>query len=387
MTAFRISGTGCALLDIIYNNVDFGAPEFAPFRSKTLGDGGIEPGKLVFTEEFGNYCGRDYLEAVKTITRSTPPAAENIGGPSIVSLIHAAQMCFDKDIEVTYYGAIGNDTTGQSIRQKVADTPLSAIWKTSPRNTPFTHVLSDPQYDSGRGERAFVNNIGAAWDMTPDDLPMRFFESDIVVFGATALVPPIHNCLTSLVQQAKAHGAMVVVNTVFDFLNEKRNPDTAWPLGESGVTYPLTDLLITDLEEALRLTSTHKATDAARVLISRGVKAFLITRGPEPVLAYSDGSSFLPLTLSEFQVSATVVNELQQHPERKGDTTGCGDNFAGGAIASVAIQKLNSPATLPDLTEACRWAIASGGFACFYVGGTWYEKFEGEKRMFIEKYL
>lgn len=387
MDTFRISGTGCALLDIIYNNVDFESPEFAPFRSKTPGDGGIEPGKLVFTDELGTFCGRNYLDAVNTITKHAPPATENIGGPSIVSLIHVAQMCFDQNVEVQYYGAIGNDNAGRLIRQKVDATPLVTTWKTSARNTPFTHVLSDPIYDYGRGERAFVNNIGAAWDMNSDSLPEAFFESNIVAFGATALVPNLHKPLTQLVRKAKNKGAFVIINTVFDFLNEKSNPGNPWPLGESIDTYSLTDLLITDQEEALRLTGKTTVNEAANELIAYGSRAFLITRGPEPVLAYSDGSSFKPLSICNIPVSEAVVQQLIQHPEQKGDTTGCGDNFAGGAIASVAMQMMARPGSPPDLLKVCQWAVASGGFACFYVGGTWYERFPGEKRYRIEQYL
>jgi len=33
----------------------------------------------------------------------------------------------------------------------------------------------------------------------------------------------------------------------------------------------------------------------------------------------------------------------------------------------------------PDIIEASLWGVASGGFACFYVGGTWFEKNKGEK--------
>lgn len=387
MAAFRISGTGCALLDIIYNNVDFNSPAFAPFRSKTPGDGGIEPGKLVFTEELGNFCGRDYIEAVQAITQHNPPVAENIGGPSIVSLIHTAQLCFERDIEVQFFGAIGNDEAGRAIFEKVSKTPLATNWKQTTRNTPFTHVLSDPRYDNGRGERAFVNNIGAAWEMAPDDLPGSFYSSNIVVFGATALVPHLHKHLTGLVQRAKSEGALVIINTVFDFLNEKNNPGAAWPLGESTETYSLADLLITDLEEAFRLTGKNTIHDAACGLIDLGTRAFLITRGAEPVLAYSDGRTFNRLELCEYAVSDAIVQQLRLHPEQKGDTTGCGDNFAGGAIASIAIQMMDKPGIAPDLSKACQWAIASGGFACFYVGGTWYESFPGEKRLRIEQYL
>jgi hypothetical protein len=38
----------------------------------------------------------------------------------------------------------------------------------------------------------------------------------------------------------------------------------------------------------------------------------------------------------------------------------------------------------PDLKEAAAWAAASGGFACFYRGGTYHETAAGEKRAKLE---
>ena len=38
-----------------------------------------------------------------------------------------------------------------------------------------------------------------------------------------------------------------------------------------------------------------------------------------------------------------------------------------------------------DLKDACRWGIVSGGFACFYYGGTYIEQKEGEKLAHLQK--
>jgi hypothetical protein len=81
-----------------------------------------------------------------------------------------------------------------------------------------------------------------------------------------------------------------------------------------------------------------------------------------------------------FPVSDKVTSELRS----KGDTTGCGDNFAGGIITSIALQ-INCERSLFDLISALSWAVASGGFACSYVGGTFLESYQGEKRKKIEE--
>ena len=76
--------------------------------------------------------------------------------------------------------------------------------------TPSTVVLSDPSYENGHGERMFLNSIGAAWDYKPDELDDDFFNSDIVVFGGTALVPQIHDSMTSLLRKAKSKGCITI---------------------------------------------------------------------------------------------------------------------------------------------------------------------------------
>ncbi|MEG2076038.1 MAG: hypothetical protein RRY34_06000, partial [Victivallaceae bacterium] len=78
-------------------------------------------------------------------------------------------------------------------------------------------------------------------------------------------------------------------------------------------------------------------------------------------------------------------------PELRGDTTGCGDNFAGGFLGSLVDQLIGGKlAGEFDLFESAAWGSASGGFACFCVGGTYFEEKSGEKQRrvmpFVEAY-
>lgn len=68
-----------------------------------------------------------------------------------------------------------------------------------------------------------------------------------------------------------------------------------------------------------------------------------------------------------------------------GDTTGCGDNFVGGVLYSMA-EQLKQGVHLLDLPEAAAWGVVSGGFTCFYVGGTYHETAKGEKLSKIKHY-
>jgi len=382
----HIAGAGCALADFVYNGIDFNGPVFRKYRSQQAGDGGLFPGRLIFTEEFETYTGKKYLDSIQELTQGREPDVFNIGGPSIVSLIHTAQLLPADRFSVQYFGTTGQDETAQRLRAMLSKTPLdiSHYEDRSEKPTPFTHVLSDPDFDHGNGERTFINNIGASWDYGLDDLPDCFFQADLVCLGGTALVPHLHDRLHEILAQCKANGARTLVNTVFDFRNEKAAPGRPWPLGDSAQSYPLIDLLIVDLEEGLRISGARHLDEAVASLQQSGVGAFMVTRGAHPVLTWSRGSSFHALTITEFPVSALVTEQLQEGLIQNGDTTGCGDNFAGGVIASV-VEQMSEGQAQPSLTDACALGVVSGGFACSYTGGTYLEKQPGEKRQHLNQ--
>ncbi len=382
----HISGAGCALADFVYNGIDFNGAAFQNYRSKQTGDGGLFPGRLIFTEEFEDYTGKEYRVGIEELTHGREPDVFNIGGPSIVSLIHAAQLLSADRFSVQYFGTTGRDDSARRLRSLLSKTPLdiSHYEQGSHKPTPFTHVLSDPGFDNGNGERTFINNIGASWDYGPDDLPDSFFQADLVCLGGTALVPHLHDHLHDILARCKAHGARTLVNTVFDFRSEKAAPEQPWPLGDSTQSFPLIDLLIVDLEEGLRISGTRDLNEAIAFFQESGAQAFMITRGAQPVVSWSQGSSFQPMTLVEYPVSAAIAEPLQDGLMQGGDTTGCGDNFVGGVITSV-VEQLEKGQALPDLAEACALGIVSGGFACSYGGGTYFENTPGEKRQHLDR--
>mgnify|MGYP001202316673 CR=1 FL=1 len=379
-----VSGVGCCLVDILYNDISFSSESIKPYLSQVRGDGGLTPGMLVFREEFEKYCGKPFGEVLTNIAGYRPYNKIDIGGPSIVSLINLAQLVGKENCEVRFYGRLGNDRPGEFLLSALKKMPvILKNYKISEKDTPSTVVLSDPSWDDGNGERMFINSIGAAWDFMPEDLDDDFFDSDIVVFGGTALVPNIHDNLTSLLKKAKARNAVTIVNTVFDFRSEKNDPLKRWPLGKSDDSYGYIDLLITDKEEALRLSGTSAPEEAIDFFIGRNVSSFIITDGARDIALYSDGKLFRKTDVTRMPVSQRVTEDLAGLPG--GDTTGCGDNFTGGVIASL-VDQMTLMDCRPDLSEACIWGIVSGGFACFYVGGTYQEKKAGEKLKRLQPY-
>ncbi len=383
----HVSGTGCALADFLYTRVRFDSPRFAKYMSVKDGDGGISPGKLVFTEELEKFAGRPYREILSELIGTQSFEGFNIGGPAIVSMIHASQLLSQGPFKVSFYGCTGDDEVAGYIHNIISKIPIDCTnyIKLNSLPTAFTDVLSDPVYDNGNGERSFINNIGASLHYSAEMLPSGFFNAHIVCFGGTALVPQIHDQLTMLLNKAKENGCITIVNTVFDFRNEKNNPGNPWPLGDTEESFRLTDVLIMDAEEAIKISGKKSVEKAADYFSHQKLSSFFITNGSKNVFAYSNGQFFDYIGLNQYPVSDLIVNELK-NDLRKGDSTGCGDNFAGGIIASVAMQLQRKHHGPFNMFEALSWGIASGGFACFYLGGTYQENKKGEKLGKIKHY-
>ena len=382
-----ISGAGCALADFLYTDISFNSPGFKKYLSKNPGDGGLSPGKLVFTEELEKFSDCSYPEIKNDLIGNIRSSSFNVGGPSIVSLIHASQLLNKDEFEVRFYGMAGKDKTSQNIFKILRNTPLNIdnYKVTKNRSTPFTDVLSDPDYENGHGERTFINNIGAAWEFDPGHLDTGFFNSEIVCFGGTALVPKLHDDLTNVLKRARKSNCITLVNTVFDFRNEKTHPDKAWPLVKDDISYGLIDILIMDRDEALRISGQLTLDNAAFFFSKTEVSSFIITNGANNIFVWSGGGLFAKQVLIQLPVSKKVTDELKTNSTLKGDTTGCGDNFAGGIIASLAWQLKTKNRGQFNLIETLSWGVASGGFSCFTIGGTYLEKSSGEKFIKVQE--
>ncbi len=376
-----IAGIGCSLIDYLYPDIDFNDPEIISFFSRNAFDGGLIPGGLVFVDELEKYTGLPIEAMLHKITKGKKPEIVNLGGPAIVALINCAQLLDSLPTEVRYFGRMGSDATSGHIRNILRKVPLDCTnYLQVDGVTPSTHVFSDPHYADGRGERMFVNTIGCAGTYTVNNVPDLFFDSRILLFGATALLPEIHDHLGILLKKAKQRGCITVVTTVYDFRNAKKRPDDRWPLGDADGNYADLDLLIVDHDEALHLSGSSSVDGAIDFFIGKRTPAFIITHGPDPVHCCSAGGIFGTPGLMTLPVSEYARRSLKTQQGNGGDTTGCGDNFAGGVLASIAYQLFAMKVKQIDLQTACAWGIASGGFACCYRGGTYQESYPGEKK-------
>jgi len=368
--------------------VDFGSPSFLAACSRREGDGGLTPGKLVFAEDYERFAGKPYEQALADLTGGRKPSARNLGGPSVVALANAAQMRDGCGDTFRFFGGRGEDGTGTLAVDFIARLPVDERnYVVIPGSTPRTDVLSDPAYDHGHGERSFINLIGAAGAYGPEHLGDLFWEADILELGGTGLVPRIHDGMTEILKRARAKGSITFVNLVYDFRSEKARPGEKWKLGLHDDAYAFIDILVADKEEALRTSGCSDVSAAMAWFARQGVGTVVITEGSRNIRLQSSGNLFAELADTTLPVSRAIDEELSAHPEKRGDTTGCGDNFAGGLLASIAEQSGSVPRGKLDLPEACSWAAASGGFACFTVGGAFYENRPGEKRELVEPFV
>jgi sugar/nucleoside kinase (ribokinase family) len=374
----RIAGAGCALIDHLYQPINTRAPAFEALRSRTPGDGGLTPGQLVFMESLARFAQYEPDKIVAGLTRGAAAHALNVGGPAIVALILAAQLLDPAAFHVEYHGAIGADESGRELCRRAGQTPLDASRLVMHDGaTAATIVLNDPCADGGHGERTFINTLGVAAQYGPSDLVPAFFTADLVLLGATALVPRLHCALDELLRRARGNGALTVVGTVYDFLNQRRDPHARWPLGSGDSCYALIDLLVCDEAEALRLSGESSAQRAGAWFLERGVGAWAITRGIEPVLLGArEGGPFAAPIASEMPVLAGI-NAARSH--QPCDTTGAGDNFLGGVLAALGLQRAARRPAL-DLAAAIALGVCAGGCACLQCGGVALETHSGHKR-------
>jgi len=380
----RINGIGCCLLDEVYGGFDPASDEIKPLLGKIPGDGGLIEGGLVFFEDLGRFSDMELDHLHQILTGGHPALATNLGGPAVVAMVHVAQMLEGLDARVTFDGVVADDEAGQRIRQVISKTPLIDRLRTVKEGrTPTTMVLT------GRDERSFVNDIGVAAKMTASDIPEDFYDADIVLAGGTALLPALQSDLASILRKAKDRGCLTVVGTVYDFISQKRDPGSRWPL-VADEDWNVIDLLVMDAEEALRLSGTADLQDAARFFEHSGVGAFIITHGKKETLLWAGKGRFASHKLVAMPVNKKADEMMAADPTLRKDTVGCGDNFAGGVISSLAMQLLKDKSQALDIIDACAWGSASGGFTCMYAGGTYIEQYPGEKashvRPLVESY-
>ena len=387
MKKYTVSVAGFAVLDTLYAGIDSMSEGYQKFLSRQNGDGGLKTGQLTFAGDLEQFAKIPLREILTAISGGRPCSGQNLGGPAIVGAINAAQILFDQNISLRFFGRSGNDPEAELIRTILAGLPVDCSGYLPARgHTPATFVLSDPKAHDGKGERTFISDVGVGSQAESGELPPCFFDADVAWFGGTALVPSLHQKLTQHLKTAKKQGMYTIVNTIFDFISKKENPSAPWKLGDGPQSYQYIDLLLMGKDEACHLSGKESFAEIGAYFSASGVSVYVITHGAKEFYIWSDGRIFEKLPLTSFKVSELIDRELSDRPQLRGDTTGCGDNFAGGFAASFIRQLHEGKTSKLSILDAAAWAAASGGFACFTLGGTYIEKEPGEKYRALKRY-
>lgn len=394
-TSFRLHGAGHGLADSILGDVDFHSPRVLPYHSRRPGDGGLEMGRLVYLEDLVRFAGRPWEEILADLAPSGPPVS-TAGGPALVSLTLASQLLRPAKIPVTYYGLSGDDASASRIRWLLAQTPLDLSgFRQKQGRTDITYVLSDPRAQGGDGDRLFVHSPGTA-PPGPDILDESFYQATVNLYAGTALTPGLHKVLPDLLARSRRRGAFTVVGGVFDFEAEREG--RPWSLGSlegGGEAWSLVDLLVGDETEILRYAGRGAADPEAAVeaLIHRGLTAAIVTRGTGPVYYRSIGGLFGECR-GHVPADAALAAKAKDRTAHPGDTTGAGDNFLGGLLASFFYQWLADDFYPKGevhldrelhhmnplrLRKAVAFGVAAGGLACLQPGGIRLERTRGER--------
>ena len=378
----RISGAGCCVLDVLHEvPPGEGQARLAPYLSRAPGDGGLVRGAAVLRSALEARAGRPVTEIAAEIAGAG--SRTTLGGVAAAALVAAAQIVRGEGIEVRLYANLSDDEDGALVRRLLSRTPLSTARLGTRRGRyPKTHILNE-RGDGGVAERSFIAEAGVsdALALAPEDLDRDFFESEVALFSAIWWEPRLCARLTDLLAACRRAGAVTVVGTAFD---PARGGDRGrWPIGDSDEAYRHIDLLVVNRAEAL-LHSGEADLDRALAFFRRaGAGAVLVTQGVEPVLYWSGGRPFTPAE-GRVPVVEAILRDQASGALPTGDSVGCGDNFVGGVVASIAMQRRTGRPL--DLGEAAILGNLSGGIASAHAGGVLDERHPGEKRDLVLRY-
>lgn len=395
--AFRLHGAGHGLADLIHADLDFQSPRFSPYRSLRPGDGGLEMGKVIYRDDLVRFAGRPWEDILAELAPAPAPIF-NAGGPALVSLTLASQLLRPSKIPVTYFGLTGDDSPASRLRWLLAQTPLDLSgFRQWPGTTPVTYVFSDPRALGGDGDRFFVHSPGTAF-ATPDILGEAFFQATINLYAGTALLPGIHKVLPELLAKSRRRGAFTVVGAVHDAAADREG--RPWSLGGEEA-WPQVDLMVGNEMEISKYAGKAGMEAAVDALLDRGLSAAVVTRGSDPVYYRSIGGLFGE-SRGYVPAHADLAGKARDRVAHPGDTTGAGDNFLGGLLASFFRQWLADD-IFPKgdlhldrethhmnplrLRKAVELGTITGGLACLQFGGVHLEKSRGERLGQVREFL
>ena len=239
------------------------------------------------------------------------------GGAGANVAVHLARA----GVPVVLAGCVGDDLAGTALAAELAADDVGLRLRTVPGAATATVVsLVEPD-----GERSMLADRGANLALRPDDVPALAPGGHLHLSGYTLLSPASRTAGLAALTAATAAGCTVSID-----------PASRVPLRAYGAERWLADtagatLLLPNAGEAQELTGCADPADAARTLATR-YPVVVVTLGPDGAL----------------WASGDDVVHRPAHPTRVLDTTGAGDAFTAGLLATWLAAPDGAPAAALD---------------------------------------
>jgi sugar/nucleoside kinase (ribokinase family) len=257
---------------------------------------------------FGDLCvdvvlsGRDVTPQFGQVEKLVDDYTVEMGGSCSIFACQAARL----GLRVGILGRVGPDDFGRLILRRMNESGVDT-----------SHVIVDPNLKTGMGvalcrenDRAILTYLGSISAIRPDDVTDEFIGSARHLHhGSFFLHTQLRPHVPAIFLRARALGMSVSLDTNWD-------PADQWgpPLPE---TLSLTDVLMPNDQEALRISRCANLKDAVTWFQARGVRVITIKKGVDGAEVHSGAEQY----------------HLATTPVTGGDSIGAGDSFDAGFLA------------------------------------------------------
>lgn len=242
--------------------------------------------------------------------------------------------CAKLGLKTRAIGAVGDDEKADFVLATLSrhDVDVAGMRRLSGVPTSATILNVRPN-----GDRPALHQRGAsdAFTLTEADYPAALDAKFVHVGGMPLLAKFDGAPTTAFLKAAKAAGRI----TTFDLLSA-----TSATMATLRPSLPFIDYFVPSIEDAALMSGIDKPEEAARFFRDLGARNCLLTMGGEGCVVMTDEATF---RLPAFDI---VVK----------DTTGCGDAFTAGLIASFN--------RAWDIEKAARFASACGALVATGLG-------------------
>ena len=231
------------------------------------------------------------------------PYSLSLGGSAANTIRAMAQL----DIRCGFIGKVGEDNTGEFYVQALRNVGVAPYILHSENKSGKCVSLISPD-----GERTFVTHLGAALDLTADEIDAAVFDSYDYLYIEGYLVQD-HDLIRRTIERAKEHGAKVALDLAsFNVVEENRD-------FLRDIVAKHVDILFANEDEAHAFSGEedpakaleHIAQMCELVVVKIGTRGALIKHGEE-------------------QVHVGIMAAAKRM-----DTTGAGDFYAAGFMAGL----------------------------------------------------